>query len=76
MLATRRLYFFFFFIALAGAASAQTNANSPYSRFGLGLMNQPGFVRNRAMGGVGIALRDNRYINYLNPASCPPAVTW
>ena len=70
MLATRRLYFFFFFIALAGAASAQTNANSPYSRFGLGLMNQPGFVRNRAMGGVGIALRDNRYINYLNPASC------
>jgi hypothetical protein len=33
-------------------------------------MNQPGLVRNRAMGGTGIGFRDNRYINYLNPASC------
>ena len=32
-------------------------------------MAQPGFGKNRAMGGVGIALRDNNHINYLNPAS-------
>jgi hypothetical protein len=69
MLTIRRLQLLFLFLALAGASSAQTNVNSPYSRFGLGLMNQPGFVRNRALGGIGIALRDNRYINYLNPAS-------
>ncbi len=52
-----------------GQILAQTIADSPYSRFGLGLMTQPGFTQNRAMGGVGLALRDNNHINYLNPAS-------
>jgi hypothetical protein len=32
-------------------------------------MNQPGFAMNRAMGGTGLAIRDNKQINYLNPAS-------
>jgi hypothetical protein len=70
MLTSRRFQVFFLLFALAGPVLAQTNADSPYSRFGLGLMNQPGFARNRALGGIGIGLRDNRYINYLNPASC------
>ncbi|MFC2080969.1 hypothetical protein ACFLR8_02035 [Bacteroidota bacterium] len=56
-------------IILAGPVLAQTNTNSPYSRFGLGQMAQPGFGKSRAIGGIGIALRDNNQINYLNPAS-------
>jgi len=48
---------------------AQKNTNSPYSRFGLGEMSRSGFEKSRAMGGIGLAMRDNDQINYLNPAS-------
>ncbi len=54
---------------MGGTVLAQTNSDSPFSRFGLGLMNQPGFAKGRAMGGVGLAIRNNNHINYLNPAS-------
>lgn len=42
---------------------------TPYSIFGLGDMTQQGTSFNKAMGGVGIATRNNKYINYLNPAA-------
>jgi len=42
---------------------------TPYSMFGVGELTRPGTSLNRAMGGIGAGLRDNRYINYLNPAS-------
>lgn len=42
---------------------------SPYSIFGVGDINHQGNAYNRSMGGVGIALRNNRFINYLNPAA-------
>lgn len=54
---------------LVSPVLAQTNTDSPYSRFGIGTISPPGFERNRAMGGIGLALRDSTYINYLNPAS-------
>jgi hypothetical protein len=69
MLLRRRLPFLIIPLIFAGQVLAQTNSNSPYSRFGLGMMSQPGFTKNRAMGGAGIAFRDNNQINYLNPAS-------
>ena len=40
-----------------------------YSMFGVGELLRPGTTLNRGMGGIGTGLRDNRYINYLNPAS-------
>ena len=49
--------------------AAQVNTSSPYSRFGLGEIQQPGFAQNLALGGTGIGLRSNYQINYLNPAS-------
>jgi len=49
--------------------TAQINTESPYSRYGLGELSGKGFEKNRAMGGIGLALRDNNHINYLNPAS-------
>jgi len=49
--------------------AAQVNTSSPYSRFGLGELTQPGFANNIALGGTGIGLRSGTQINYLNPAS-------
>lgn len=47
---------------------AQENIGSPYSVYGIGLLpaNQGPYT---AMGGVSAAMRDNRNINFLNPAS-------
>ena len=54
-------------------ANAQTDGTygsfSPYSVFGVGNMHQGGTAWNRGMGGVGIAARNNRHVNIMNPAS-------
>ena len=45
------------------------NSFTPYSIFGLGDVLRPGTAYNKGMGGIGVGVRDNRVINYLNPAS-------
>ena len=42
---------------------------TPYSLFGLGDIDKQGTSYNRGMGGIGTGVRDNRIINYMNPAS-------
>ena len=42
---------------------------TPYSLFGLGDIEKMGTAVNKGMGGIGVGVRDNRVINYLNPAS-------
>lgn len=42
---------------------------TPYSLYGIGEIVKQGTAINRGMGGIGVGVRDNRYINYLNPAS-------
>ena len=69
MLKDRRIHGLILIIFLAGSVLAQTNTDSPYSRFGIGRMIQPGFDKSRAMGGIGLGMRDNIQLNYLNPAS-------
>lgn len=56
-------------IVIITPAFAQVNTYSPYSRFGLGDLNKPGFTQNRSLGGTGIALRSNKIINVVNPAA-------
>lgn len=59
-------------LAVGLSLSAQDGAYSlysPYSVFGVGDLYSGAPARNRGMGGVGIASRNKRYINYLNPAS-------
>lgn len=52
------------------AASADESANaSPYSMMGYGSLNDHVSSSQRAMGGIGYALRSNRQINVKNPAS-------
>lgn len=50
-------------------ASAQSNQVSPYSRYGYGLISEQANTAQRAMGGVGYAMRSGRQINFMNPAS-------
>lgn len=57
-------------IAFCGSAWAQAdNSFSPYSIFGVGDMAHQGSAYNQSMAGVGVALRSNRFINIVNPAS-------
>ena len=60
-------------LVLAGAgAYAQSGeylSYTPYSIFGIGDISQQGSAYNRSMAGVGIASRNVRYLNSLNPAA-------
>ena len=54
----------------SSVASAQTNGcNSPYSRFGLGLLGDQPQGFNKSMGGVGLGVRIGNRVNTINPAS-------
>ena len=65
-----RKYFLIIVVAVFSCAlSAQNNTSSPYSRFGYGELNDNVPGAYRAMGGVGVAMRDHRVINPSNPAS-------
>lgn len=58
------------FLCSAFAAGAQAYGSyTPYSIFGFGDQPQPGTAFNKSMGGVGVATRNNRFINVLNPAA-------
>lgn len=54
---------------------ADNGSNSPYSRYGVGLLSDQSLGVNRQMGGIGYGLRSNKYINILNPASFSEADT-
>ena len=62
----------FFLIMLPFSVNAQDEAYgayTPYSIFGIGELRKEGTAFNSSMGGVGIATRNKRFINYMNPAS-------
>jgi len=49
--------------------SVAAQENSPYSRYGIGLLQARENIANRGMGGAAIADRSNQLINPINPAS-------
>lgn len=54
----------------SSVAFAQADGSySPYSIYGIGDICSQGSAYHRSMGGVGIASRNNKYLNILNPAS-------
>lgn len=61
--------FALFFVVYSYAQDGSMVSYSPYSVFGIGDLYRQGNTYNKAMGGVGIAGRDRRNINILNPAS-------
>ena len=66
------IFLFSVFLVLSVCASAQDGtygAYSTYSIFGIGDISKQGTAFNKSMGGVGIATRNNRIINNMNPAA-------
>ncbi|MDR2888135.1 MAG: hypothetical protein LBV26_09120 [Bacteroidales bacterium] len=58
-----------FFLLISYTAVSQKQLNSPYSRFNIGSLEPQGSFKSRAMGGTGVAMRDNNSVYYTNPAS-------
>ena len=56
-------------------AYADNGINSPYSRYGVGILANQSLGINRQMGGLGYGLRSHKYINIVNPASFSEADT-
>lgn len=54
---------------LASAEDGVNTGYSPYSKFGIGRLGQRNTAYSQTMGGVGVANRNHRYINTLNPAA-------
>ncbi len=48
---------------------AQNNTASPYSMYGIGILNKKGDVINAGMGYTGVSMASQGYLNTLNPAS-------
>ena len=60
------------FLIIGVTLSAQDGtygAYTPYSIYGIGDLSKEGTTYNKSMGGTGIAARNRRVINYLNPAA-------
>lgn len=71
----KRILTLIFIIIATVAAVADNGINSPYSRYGMGILADQNMGVNRQMGGLGYALRSGSYINLLNPASFAAADT-
>ena len=60
------------FLVVSICVSAQEGtygAYSPYSIYGIGDISKEGTAYNKSKGGTGIATRNRKFINYLNPAA-------
>ena len=67
-----RIFLLSVFLIISVCVSAQDGtygAYSPYSIYGIGDISQEGSAFNKSMGGVGLATRNRRLINYMNPAA-------
>lgn len=58
-----------FFLLLSFTTFGQNGLNSPFSRFGLGDLNDPTFMHLRQMGNIYSSFADAYHINTANPAS-------
>lgn len=61
--------FLFVSVALNAQSGEAYGGYSPYSVFGLGDIAKEGTAFNKSMGGIGIAARNRRFMNLMNPAA-------
>ena len=68
-----KILFILAFMTVCAVSSAQTGtaygSYSPYTVFGIGDLSKDGTAFNKSMGGIGIATRNRRFINFTNPAA-------
>lgn len=65
----RNLYILLVFIAISGTVFGQNNLSSPYTRYGLGTLNNRNTIFCTSMGGLSQAVQMPFVINSGNPAS-------
>ena len=58
-----------FLLTLSGFCKAQSGVSSPYSRYGIGDINDLGFYSNFGMGGISLSMTNSTNVNISNPAS-------
>lgn len=68
MLKNKKLLFIAIIACLASSVGAQ-ETNSPYSRYGYGILRDQAVGPSKAMGGIGYGLRHGQSANPMNPAS-------
>jgi len=56
------------FLSVSSAIIAQGRVGSPYTRYGIGDINNSTIIRNNSMGGLSYTLPYNNNINFINPA--------
>ena len=56
-------------LTVSAQGSGAYGSYSPYSVYGIGEISRQGNAFTQSMGGIGIATRNRRFINYLNPAA-------
>lgn len=66
---TKKIIFAILMVSLPLVSFAQNGINSPYSRYGFGIMADRSMGFNKGMGGVAMGFRDGQSINVANPAS-------
>ena len=67
-----RIFLLAVFLIISLSVAAQEGAYgaySPYSIYGIGDISKEGNAFTKSMGGVGIATRNRKFINYTNPAA-------
>ena len=69
MTRSNKVLVLFFLVGVVLVAKAQNTTNSPYSKYGIGVLRPQGFAQNLAMGGIGLGLRSYKDVNILNPAA-------
>ncbi|MEA4905528.1 MAG: hypothetical protein VB090_11905 [Petrimonas sp.] len=67
--AKRFLSFIVLFTVVAATFAQQVGSNSPYGRYGYGLLSNQSFGASEAMGGISYGLRRSQQVNPGNPAS-------
>ena len=75
MAMNKKIFAFLVVMLSVIGAHADNGINSPYSRYGMGILSDQSLGINRQMGGLGYGLRSHRYINIQNPASFSVADT-
>lgn len=64
-----RIFFVVLLMATAICANAQNGVNSPYSRYGFGMLSDRSMGFNKGMGGVAQGFREGSIVNVQNPAA-------
>ncbi len=57
------------FLLVTSVVLGQRNSVSPYSAFGIGEDYSPKTVEETTMGGIGVAMQEYNYLNFVNPAA-------